>query len=146
MQKGTVPCQRAPTPAVPAQLFQRTSFVFRSPRSLLVLCLFAGIMALLVFGRDPSDGGRAVDNRGFLSACEKSDVVAASGPDLAEAARLCSCILSWHLKEGEKVGYPLPASLYQPATPTGPGSEVSSLARSVDSRAREACRSGRMPR
>ena len=120
--------------------------MFRSPRSLLVLCLFAGIMALLVFGRDPSDGGRAVDNRGFLSACEKSDVAAANGPDVAETARICSCILSWHLKEGEKVGYPLPAALYQSAKPTGTASEVSSLAVSVDRRAREACRSGRMPR
>lgn len=120
--------------------------MFRSPRSLLVLFLFAGIAALLVFGRDPSDGGRAVDNRGFLSACEKSDFVAANGPDTAGAARLCSCILSWHLREGEKVGYPLPAALYQSAKPTGPGSEVSSLAVSVDNRAREACRSGRMPR
>lgn len=121
--------------------------MFRSPRSLLVLFLVGCVAALLVFGRAPSDdAGRAVDSRGFLSVCEASPFAAANGPDTAEAARLCSCILAWHLREGERTGYPLPAALYRDGASAAAVGEVSSLARSVDGKAREACRSGRMPR
>ena len=121
--------------------------MFRSPSSLLVLLLFACTAALLVFDQAPSDGtGRAVDSRGFLSVCEASPFAAANNPDMAEAARLCSCVLSWHLRQGEQAGYPLPAALYQSGESVVAVGEVSSLARSVDAKARGACRSGRLPR
>ncbi|MCW2238640.1 hypothetical protein [Azospirillum canadense] len=118
--------------------------MFRSPRSLLVLFAVCCVAALIVFGRTPSDdSGRAVDNRGFLAACEASPFASGSGSDVAEATRLCSCILAWHVREGERTGYPLPAALYR-STPTAAAiGEVSSLARSVDAKARAACRPAR---
>ncbi|WP_448206906.1 hypothetical protein [Azospirillum sp. sgz302134] len=120
--------------------------MFRSTRSILLLFLLACGAALLVFGNDPSDGGRAVDSRAFLSACEASPFAASNGPDPAEAARLCSCVLSWHLREGAKDGHPLPAALYQPGKPADPATSAATPAAVVDAKAREACQSGRVPR
>lgn len=132
-------------------LVRRHTPVFRSPRSLLVLFAVCCVAALIVFGRTPSDdAGRAVDNRGFLAACEASPFAsgrdsAGGGSDVAEAARLCSCVLAWHVREGERTGYPLPAALYRSNPTAAASGEVSSLARSVDAKARAACRSGRVP-
>lgn len=121
--------------------------MFRSPRSLLILFAVSCVAALIVFGRLPSDEvDRAVDNRGFLAACEASPFAAESGSDVAEAARLCSCVLAWHVREGERTGYPLPEALYRSTATAAATGEVSSLARTVDAKARAACRSGRMSR
>nr|WP_246500452.1 hypothetical protein [Azospirillum rugosum] len=99
---------------------------------------------MILFGRTPSDDvGRAVDGRGFLAVCEASPFASGNGSDVAEAARLCSCVLAWHLREGERTGYPLPAALYRSNPTAAATGEVSSLARMVDTKAREACRSGR---
>ncbi|PWC65793.1 hypothetical protein, partial [Azospirillum sp. TSH58] len=86
--------------------------MFRNPRSLLFVFFFASLAALLVFSGDPPDGGRADANRDFLAACEASPFAAQNTGSTEAAVRVCSCILSWHRKEGEATGRPLPAALY----------------------------------
>lgn len=116
--------------------------MFRSTRFLLVLVLFACAMAFLIFGGDPPEsGGRAVDSRGFLAACEGGPFAEANASDSADAARLCSCILSWHLREGARAGYALPLERYR----TGRPGEENTPAGAADAHARQACLSGRMP-
>ncbi|WP_035680579.1 hypothetical protein [Azospirillum brasilense] len=83
--------------------------MFRNPRSLLFVFFFACLAALLVFSGDPPDGGRTDANRDFLAACEASPFAAQSTGSTEAAVRVCSCILSWHRKEGEATGRPLPA-------------------------------------
>lgn len=118
--------------------------MFRSPRSLLVAFVLLSVTALIVFGRVPDDdAGRAVDGRGFLSVCEASPVAAAGSGDVAETARFCSCVLSWHLRESERTGYPLPAALYHGNPDAAALGAVGGLARSVDAKARAACRPAR---
>ena len=113
--------------------------MFRNPRSLLFVFVFASLAALLVFSSDPPDGGRADANRGFLAACEASPFALQNTGSTEAAVRVCSCILSWHRKEGA-AGQPLPASLYG-----GEGAANASAA-AVDARARAACLSGRVSR
>ena len=114
--------------------------VFRKSRSLFMLILFVCGAAFVIFGGDPSDGGRAVDSRSFLAACEGGPFAAANASDTADAARLCSCVLSWHLREGGKAGTPLPVERYRTDRP------VDARVMEIDNRARDACLSGRMPR
>ncbi|MDQ2101115.1 hypothetical protein [Azospirillum isscasi] len=113
--------------------------MFRNPRSLLFVFFFASLAALLVFSGDPPDGGRTDANRDFLAACEASPFAAGSTGSTEAAVRVCSCILSWHRKEGGTAGQPLPASLY------GGEGAAGSAAAAVDARARAACLSGRVP-
>ena len=121
--------------------------MFRQARSLLVLLLLACGAGLLVFGIDPPDGGRQADSRSFLAACEGGPFAAANTTNSADAARLCACVLSWHLKEGARAGYPLPVALYRSAgTTTQAAATQTTAVAEADRTAREACLSGRMPR
>ncbi|MGY0788892.1 hypothetical protein ACW7BJ_05910 [Azospirillum argentinense] len=112
--------------------------MFRNPRSLLFVFFFASLAALLVFSGDPPDGGRTDANREFLAACEASPFATQNTGSTEAAVRVCSCILSWHRKEGEATGRPLPAALY------GGEGGAGAAAVAVDERARASCLSGRM--
>lgn len=114
--------------------------VFRKFRSLFLLFLFVCGAAFVIFGGDPSDGGRSADNREFLAACEGGPFAAANASDTADAARLCACLLSWHRREGSKAGAPLPVERYRSERP------VDGRVGELDNQARDACRSGRVRR
>ncbi len=102
-------------------------------RRYLVLLLAMVGAAFLVFGGDPPEEAAAPDARAFVAACEAGPFAAAHAAEPVEAARLCSCVLAWHLRDGGR----LPVEGYASgATPVG----------ATDARAREACLSGRMPR
>lgn len=113
--------------------------MFRNPRSLLFVFVVASLAALLLFSGDPPDGGRTDANRDFLAACEASPFAAQNTGSTEAAVRVCSCILSWHRKEGVATGQTLPVSLYG-----GEGGAANSSTAALDARARAACLSGRV--
>lgn len=113
--------------------------MFRSGRSLMILFLILCGFGLLVFAGGRSGGGREDGERAFLAACESGPYAAANATDTADAARLCSCILSWHVKESALTGYPLPVAQYRTDAPFQGGGPAAM----ADAKARRACRAVR---
>ncbi|WP_029009215.1 hypothetical protein [Azospirillum halopraeferens] len=103
-------------------------------RRYLLLLLAAVAAAFLVFGGDAPPEVGAPDSRAFVRACEQGPYVAATAAAPVEAARLCACLLAWHLQEG---GGRLPVAAYT-AGPEPAGE--------TDRRARAACLPGRPAR
>ncbi|NUB13321.1 hypothetical protein GAY28_11760 [Azospirillum brasilense] len=112
--------------------------MFRNPRSLLFVFFFACLAALLVFSGDPHTRGANDLARDSLGCCQRSPFARQGAGSHEAAVRVCSCILSWHRKEGEATGRPLPAALY------GGEGGAGAAAMAVDERARASCLSGRV--
>lgn len=138
VHEGTELVQKERSPIIGPQ--REVQPVFRQFRSLFLLFLFVCAAAFVIFGGDPSDGGRSADNREFLAACEGGPFAAANASDTADAARLCACVLSWHRREGSKAGAALPVERYRSEGP------VDARVGDLDNRARDACLSGRVRR
>ncbi len=116
--------------------------VFSSIRSLL--WLFVGLMVLgfLVYGF--GSGGPANDApKNFLAACEASPAITAHAAGTTEAAKLCSCILGWHLRAAPGGEAFLPVQLYILEGPDA-GAGLSDRTLDLDRRARSSCVTGRV--
>ena len=106
---------------------------------LIALVLFTAATFIIFGGTTEDERNSSASHRAFLNACEDSDFVRANSPNTIEAAKLCSCILSWHLNASDAGGTsgrkaPPPLALYQSdASAAGQGENT------MDQRARQAC-------